>query len=341
MEYTTDLLEILNNIDPSLLDYQEWCCVGMALKYEGYPASDWDYWSQRDSKRYHKNECYRKWESFTGSGVTGGTIVKYAKNQGWVPPIKESGHELDWNDVIDKDEQVIVDKNWIEGKEVKEPLNWNPVAELITYLETLFDSTENVGYVTKTWLKDEKHLPTQGCWDRTAGKLIQQLNNCKGDIGAVLGDYNEEAGAWIRFNPLDGKGCKNQNVTDFKYALVESDSMAIEEQNAVLRELELPIACLVHSGGKSLHAIVKIEAADMKEYRKRVDYLYNICKKNGLDVDTQNRNPSRLSRMPGITRKGRKQFLVDTNIGKSSWDEWYEWIESINDEILKELEKVL
>lgn len=333
MEYTTDLLEILNNIDPSLLDYQEWCNVGMALKYEGYTASDWDYWSQRDSKRYHKNECYRKWESFTGSGVTGGTIVQYAKNQGWVPPFKESGHELDWNDVIDKDEQVIVDKNWIEGKEVKEPLNWNPVAELITYLETLFDSTENVGYVTKTWLKDEKHLPTQGCWDRTAGKLIQQLNNCKGDIGAVLGDYNEEAGAWIRFNPLDGKGCKNQNVTDFKYALVESDSMAIEEQNAVLRELELPIACLVHSGGKSLHAIVKIEAADMKEYRKRVDYLYNICKKNGLDVDTQNRNPSRLSRMPGITRKGRKQFLVDTNIGKSSWDEWYEWIESINDDL--------
>ena len=118
-------------------------------------------------------------------------------------------------------------------------------------------------------------------------------------------------------------------MTDFKYALVESDSMAIEEQNAVLRELELPIACLVHSGGKSLHAIVKIEAADMKEYRKRVDYLYNICKKNGLDVDTQNRNPSRLSRMPGITRKGRKQFLVDTNIGKSSWEAWYEWIESI------------
>ena len=50
MEYTTDLLEILNNIDPSLLDYQEWCNVGMALKYEGYTANDWDYWSQRDSK---------------------------------------------------------------------------------------------------------------------------------------------------------------------------------------------------------------------------------------------------------------------------------------------------
>ena len=63
MEYTTDLLEILNYIDPSFLDYQEWCCVGMALKFEGYTASDWDSWSQRDSKRYHKNECYRKWDS--------------------------------------------------------------------------------------------------------------------------------------------------------------------------------------------------------------------------------------------------------------------------------------
>lgn len=335
MEYTTDLLEILNNIDPSLLDYQEWCCVGMALKFEGYTASDWDSWSQRDSKRYHKNECYRKWDSFTGSGVTGGTIVQYARNQGWVPPMinQESGHELDWDDVIEKDEQIIIDKNWIEGREVREPKNWDPVNELITYLEILFDSTENVGYVTKTWLKDEKHLPTQGCWDRTAGKLIQQLNKCDGDIGAVLGDYNKEAGAWIRFNPLDGKGCKNSNVTDFKYALVESDSMPIAEQNAVLRELELPIACLVHSGGKSLHAIVKIEANDMREYRKRVDYLYNICKKNGLDVDTQNRNPSRLSRMPGVIRNGHKQFLVDTNIGKESWDEWYEWIESINDDL--------
>lgn len=335
MEYTTDLLEILNNIDPSLLDYQEWCCVGMALKFEGYTASDWDSWSQRDSKRYHKNECYRKWDSFTGSGVTGGTIVQYARNQGWVPPMinQESDHELDWDDVIEKDEQVIIDKNWIEGREVREPTNWNPVNELITYLEILFDSTENVGYVTKTWLKDEKHLPTQGCWDRTAGKLIQQLNKCDGDIGTVLGDYNKEAGAWIRFNPLDGKGCKNSNVTDFKYALVESDSMPIAEQNTVLRELELPIACLVHSGGKSLHAIVRIEANDMREYRKRVDYLYNICKKNGLDVDTQNRNPSRLSRMPGVIRNGKKQFLVDTNIGKESWDEWYEWIESINDDL--------
>ena len=63
MEYTTDLLEILNHIDPSHLNYQEWCCVGMALKYEGYSPYDWDSWSQKDSKRYHQNECLKKWDT--------------------------------------------------------------------------------------------------------------------------------------------------------------------------------------------------------------------------------------------------------------------------------------
>lgn len=335
MDKTIDILEILNqNIDPADCDYQSWVNVGMALKYEGYSWFDWDQWSQKDGKRYHRGECERKWNSFVGSGtpVTGGTIVQMAKDRGWKPSSRDYDHELEWNAVIEED-QVIVDRNWLEVKEVREPRSWDPVAELITYLETLFDSTENVGYVTKTWEKDDKHLPTQGCWDRTAGKLIQELGKCNGDIRKVIGDYPEEAGAWIRFNPLDGKGCKNDNVTDFKYALVESDSISIAEQNALIRELELPVACLVHSGGKSLHATVRIDASDYREYKKRVDYLYSVCKKNGLDIDTQNRNPSRLSRMPGVIRNGHKQFLVDTNIGKETWEEWQEWIESVNDDL--------
>ena len=331
----TDLKELLDYIDPTSLNYQEWVNVGMALKYEGYTAADWDAWSMQDSGRYHKNECFKKWDTFKGTGipVTGATITQMAKDRGW-QPMRSGGRELDWNDVISGDDDlVIVDKGWIEGKEIQEPKIWNPVKELSTYLEILFDSDENVGYVTRSWVKEGKHLPTKGCCDRTAGQLIQELQKCNGDIGRVLGDYNPEAGAWIRFNPLDGKGGKNENVVDWRYALVESDSMDLAQQNAIIRELELPVACLVYSGGKSIHAIVHIDAADYHEYRKRVDYLYTICKKNGLEVDQQNKNPSRLSRMPGVTRNGKKQFLIDTNIGKASWNEWQEWIESVNDEL--------
>lgn len=333
-----DLLEIINHIDPVQLDYASWVNVGMALKDAGFTAADWDQWSKRDPGRYHPGETFRKWDSFRGSTtpVTAGTLVALARDQGWVPERKETGpgYELEWDAVIGgKDDLVVVDRNWVEGREIIEPDNWNPVEQLTKYLEILFEAGENVGYVCDSWEKEGKYLPTKGCWDRTAGQLIQQLNQCNGDIGQVLGDYKPEVGAWIRFNPLDGTGVKNENVTDFRYALVESDDMEIDKQNAIIRELELPVACLVHSGKKSLHAIVRIDAGNYDEYRKRVDYLYNVCKKNGLKVDNQNRNPSRLSRMPGVMRNGQKQFLVDTNIGKESWQEWQEWIEGINDDL--------
>lgn len=335
MEQRADLLNLLNYIPPSELDYQEWVNVGMALKYEGYTAADWDDWSRKDTARYHTGECFRKWGGFHGaaSPVTAGTVVQMALDRGWMPP-RDPGHELDWEDMVGgQDDFVVVDQSWIEGKEISVPKNWNPVQDLIRYLETLFDASENVGYVTECWEKDGKFLPSKGNYDRTAGKLIEELSKCGGDMGAVLGDYNPEAGAWIRFNPMDGKGCKNENITDYRYALVESDSMDIDQQNALIRELELPVACLVYSGKKSLHAIVHIDAADSREYRQRVEFLYNICKKNGFKVDTQNKNPSRLSRMPGFERNGKKQFLVDTNIGKESWTEWKEWIESVNDDL--------
>ena len=331
-----DLKAILEYIDPSDCNYQEWVNVGMALKYEGYTAVDWDDWSARDGDRYHAGECFKKWSTFEGAGtpVTGGTIVQMAKDRGWSPALSDDpGYSLDWDSVIQQDDFVIVDKGWVEAREIREPTRWDPVKELITYLETLFESDENVGYVTRSFERDGKYLPTKGCWDRTAGQLIDALLKCKGDIGAVLGDYNPEVGAWIRFNPLDGKGIKNDNVTDYRFALVESDSTDLEKQNAIIHELELPVACLVFSGKKSVHAIVRVDAANYDEYRKRVDYLYTVCKKNGLEIDQQNTNPSRLSRMPGVIRAGRKQFLMETNVGKSSWDEWREWIEAVNDDL--------
>lgn len=329
-----NLTEILEYIDPSTCSYQEWINVGMALKHEGYTVSDWDMWSMKDVNRYHSGECAKKWATFQGSSapVTAGTIIQMAKENGY--HYENVSAELDWDSEIgSKDELVVVDRNWLERSEIHIPEQWNPTEQIITYLETLFEPDENVGYVTGSWEHDGKFLPSKGCYDRTAGQLIKELYQCKGDIGSVLGDYNSEVGAWIRFNPLDGKGVKNENVTEFRYALVESDTMDISAQKAIITELELPVAALVYSGQKSLHAIVKIDASTYEEYKKRVDYLYNVCNKNGLKLDIQNRNPSRLSRMPGIMRNGKKQYLLDTNIGKENWNEWREWIESVNDDL--------
>lgn len=329
-----DLLTLLPYIPPADLSYQEWINVGMALKEAGYSSSDWDEWSRNDP-RYRIGECDRKWNTFNGaaSPVTGGTLVQMAKEHGWRSHTDDSiSYEIGWDDIIGGRDGVLVDKGWLEGREITEPTNWDPVKDITKYLEVLFQPDENVGYVTESWERDGKFFPSKGLCDRTAGELIQQLNKYR-NVGDVFGDFNPNVGAWIRFNPLDGNGVKNENVTDYRFALVESDCMELEQQNALIRELELPVACLVYSGGKSLHAIVKIEAANYDEYRKRVDYLYNVLKKNGLPVDTQNKNPSRLSRMPGVMRKGHKQFLMDTNIGKSNFKEWQEWIESVTDDL--------
>ena len=334
-----NLLKTLEYIDPATCDYQEWVNVGMALKQEGFSPSDWEDWSRRDSRRYHQGECRSKWESFNGSSspVTGGTIVQLAKDRGYSFPTTEEFKELDWDSEIFYEGEGSI-TSYQEGIPFSEPKEWDPVKEITKFLELLFDSSENVGYVTSTYKITEKdgsvsYRPTKGNSDRTAGELISLLNNCKGDIGAVLGDYKPEAGAWVRINPLDGNGVADINVTDYRYVLVESDSLPLERQNALIRELELPVVTLTYTGGKSLHAVVRIEASSREEYKKRVAYLFEICRKNGLEVDKSCKNPSRLSRLPGVMRNGKKQFLIDTNIGKKSFEEWKDYIESINDDL--------
>ncbi|MGN0585114.1 MAG: AAA family ATPase [Ruminococcus sp.] len=334
----SNLPELLDFIDPGSLTYQEWINIGFALKDAGFDCTVWDAWSARDGARYHAGECEKKWRSFSGGSehpVTAGTLVHMALDAGYMPhgSSRKESRVLDWNDVIGED-FVVTSAESAQEIPVREPAEWNPVQEISTYLSTLFESSENVGYVTECWeSKEGKFLPTAGSCDRTAGKLLEELAICEGDIGAVFGDYNPECGAWIRFNPLDGKGVKNENVTDFRYALVESDKLPIEQQNGILHELRLPIACLVYSGGKSLHAIVRVEAGSYSEYRQRVDFLYSVCDKNGLKTDRQNRNPSRLSRMPGVMRKGRKQYIIETNIGCGSWAEWKDYIDSVTDDL--------
>ena len=322
-----NILSALKALPVSEMSRAEWITVGMALKEEGYPCSVWDDWSKND-KRYHAGECEKKWESFNGSGskVKAGTIVQMAKERGWKPFMDESGI-IGWDDAIEYDGDSFTGFAPADA--------WDPVKDLRIYLETLFEPDEHVGYVTNdVWQDaDGRWVPSKGVFYKTAGELVRSLEKYPTDLGATIGDWKADVGAWIRFNSLDGKGVKNENVTRFTYALVESDTLTIAEQDVLFRKLELPIAVLVHSGGKSLHAIVRVDAPDYDEYRKRVEFLYEFLEKNGVSIDKQNRNPSRLSRLPGVTRNGNRQYIVATNIGRKSWTEWMDFVEGVNDEM--------
>ena len=343
MESKIDLRELLEYIDPAQCSYEEWLNVGLALHQEGYPMFIWEEWSADDGERFHEGECAAKWESFgryTGKLVTGATITQMAKENGWASKRKlENNEALSFDSMVlatTPEQYQVVDKNWIEESDVTIPKSYpleQRKRDILTYLTTLFEPEEYVGYVVNTFaLPDGKQSPTMGNYKRTVQQIIDGINGTT-QLENVFGSFNKEMGAWIRFNPIDGKGVKNDNVTAFRYMLLESDNMSLGKQKAILEQLELPIAAMVFSGGKSIHAIVKVDAYSYEEYRKRVDFIYSIAQKNGFKPDKKNRNPSRLSRMPGVMRDGKPQFLMATNIGKENYKEWEEWIASVNDDL--------
>ena len=195
-----NVLKALDYIPASSTSYAEWIMIGQALKEEGYPCSVWDDWSRNDS-RYKPGECERKWRSFNGSSnpIKGGSIVQMAKDRGWSPVYEYSNGVMEWDDVIEYDG---------DGITFETETTLTPAEQLITYLKTLFKDDEYVGYVTNdVWQdSDGKYMPSKGVYDRTAKELIQLLEKHKDDLGAVVGDAKPECGAWIRFNPVDGKG---------------------------------------------------------------------------------------------------------------------------------------
>ena len=323
------LLSALSAVDVRDLSYAEWMNVGMALKHEGYACSVWDEWSRND-QRYHPGECARKWNTFHGSGtpVTGATIVQMAKQRGWKP--FEGNGIMDWNDELSYDGTPDISVSFDNLLP-----DMKPTAELAKYISTLFRPEEYVGYVTGEVRQNEdgEWEPLRGVFNRTAGELLTSLAKYPDDLGATIGDWKPQVGGWIRFNPLDGTGASDRNVTAFRYALVESDVIPIQDQLAAYQRLELPIACLVSSGGKSVHAIVHIDAPDESEYRKRVLFLYSFLIGHGLIVDQANKNPSRLSRMPGVDRNGNRQKLLAVNTGRRSWQDWMDFVEGLEDDL--------
>lgn len=344
-ESAREILDALSYIDPACLSYQEWVDVGFALHKSGLACSIWDEWSAKDSARYHTGECARKWKSF-GHGhsthVSAGTLMYLAKQAGY----STMGEVFNWDSKvdtrIDKPPAPRFSVAWADEATPDEMTSTEKsTVQLSKYLSALFDDDDHVGYVTESWTtQDGRRVPTKGSYDRTALQLRQELAHAK-DLGAVLGDYDADTGAWIRFNPLDGRGVGNANVTEYRYALVESDTVPYEKQLSMIRQMKLPYAAIVTSGHKSVHAIVHIDAGtDYDLYRKRVEELYAYVRTQGFEPDTANKNPSRLSRLPGAKRGDNQQSLISVGDDAEfkSWSEWVDW-RAEEDDDLPEIEK--
>ena len=322
-----DYIRMLNAIPPDC-NYGDWLNVGMALKHEGLDWTVWDDWSRGGSK-YIQNECERKWKTFKSTGITGGTLFHIATQYGYEPEPVSNTYDIH-NLTLD---ECAIDPTFVSIEKVPPvPDKYNAKGDMLEYFTKLFRDDDFVGYCLN-FNQNEKGewKPGQTQWRRTAGDIIKKLRS--GSIENALGTLNGEAGAYVRFNPLDGKGENNANVTRWKYCLIESDNISVEKQYSLLKAMNIPITFLISSGGKSLHAITRVDAENAQQYRERVRKLYEFCKKSGFEPDEQDKNESRFSRLPGVQRSGRWQYIIGRDMGAESYDAWIEWCQQQADDL--------
>ena len=127
-------------------------------------------------------------------------------------------------------------------------------------------------------------------------------------------------------NPLDGAKQQkvsgegttfrgNNNVAKFRFLLFEMDETPLEYQKSfwagIIEEKLLPVAAVVCSANKSLHALLRMPTCkNLNDWKLIVDpFFRNIAV--ALGADKACRNPARFSRFPGHQRDpGKFQELL-------------------------------
>lgn len=136
----------------------------------------------------------------------------------------------------------------------------------------------------------------------------------------ICEEFPEHAreGAWFLPSPVDGKWYPNGNadesgnpilsrrtghsITCYRHLLLESDNAPEADWLNLICQLPLPISALYTSGGRSIHALIKIDAKSKSEFDAFRDRVSPILSKLGADPAAI--SGVRLTRLPGVLRDG-------------------------------------
>jgi RecA-family ATPase len=317
----------LSRISPASLDYEEWLAIGQAIHSELPNDFDlWDNWSKQDS-RYNGREMKTKWRSFSHGAVTIATLYHFAK---WTPPREQ----------VDRANAPLGWEEYIYCAPRTDAVDFAPIAHgkeaLVMFLKALYKPDDIISvcgvYLQETDNGKPRNAPKSYVYQKQS-HLIRELTaeteyNDEVVIKSAFSFSYDHLGVWNRINPMKMGGRKDDEVTSYRYTLVEADEGSLEEQYARIIQLRLPVAAIIHSGGKSIHAIVKIHAANEPEYIERVQTLHRYLMQNGMKFDKACKNPSRTSRLPGVMRHGQEQALLALDKGYNTWDEFIRGIQN-------------
>ncbi len=240
------------------------------------------------------------------------------------------------------------------------PPDLDPAGQARAYLSAVFRDGDRVMVTTEgaeeepgRWRPVAPRPDLTGSAPRSgAATLAEQLDRAGGYAAA-----GTACGGYVVVNPLDGgvdldgdgrpnTGCDRTHAAAYRNVLVECDPdgagweamdegakrAELERQARALLAMNLPIAAMTYSGGKSVHAVVRVDAKNAEEYAERVGFLYGTLRANGFaTLDENCTNETRWTRLAGATRGGTLQALMGTNMGASDWGEWRRWLEANRD----------
>jgi RecA-family ATPase len=196
----------------------------------------------------------------------------------------------------------------------------------VSLLQALFKPHEHV-QIIRAVLNDEgkETISIEHQTSLPVTKWIEVLARRGGPTGIYRDSASTPHGLYYCINPLpkDSRRRK-ESLAAYRHILVEFDHIPKTEQYQLIIQSRIPCAAIVDSGGKSIHAIVKVDASDLRQAEQRASALMEHFKDYG--VDTQCRDPSRLSRFVDVVREdtGGEQKLLALNVGCKSYEEWEE-----------------
>lgn len=187
------------------------------------------------------------------------------------------------------------------------------------FIRAVFQAGEGIRIAVARTNDEQKEVPKDAGVVLSREEWLKKLDSANGNPNKFL-KTSDRNGIFISVNPMRQGGGRDEDVTAFRHALLEFDNISQVEQWGIISQSRIPCAAVISSGRKSIHAWVKVEAQDRKEFNERVQALYQHFEQYKPDV--KNKNPSRFSRLPNCERGNARQELLSLSCGCESFTEW-------------------
>lgn len=200
------------------------------------------------------------------------------------------------------------------------PIPPDPAVWPTLLLDTLYQPTDRILLFT--------NMRSQGQYLYQPGTGLYRLAATPGTRATrcpALPLTSSPDGMWYLAAPVTGQWLPKPNpknpgelgrrhaacCTSFPYAVIESDSLPPEVWLPCLAQLQDPIVAVYTSGGKSIHALVRVNAPTPAEFNTaRAELIRRLLP---IGADPAALTPVRLTRLPGATRGGNLQRLLYLN----------------------------